>query len=113
MTLRAALRQVPREQVEAARLAGASGFQVWRDVILPITSPAIIAGIAMTFVTAIGNFGISAMLGIPANIQMLPTLIYSKLSSFGPSILSEIAILAILIGLIAMIWRGVASPLCP
>nr|WP_321457336.1 iron ABC transporter permease [uncultured Cohaesibacter sp.] len=103
LTLRAALRQVPREQVEAARLAGASGFMVWRDIILPITSPALIAGIAMTFVTAIGNFGISAMLGIPANIQMLPTLIYSKLSSFGPSVLSEVAVLAILIGIIAAV----------
>ncbi|WP_319410251.1 iron ABC transporter permease [uncultured Cohaesibacter sp.] len=101
LTLRAALRQVPREQVEAARLAGAGGLAVWRDIILPITSPALIAGIAMTFVTAIGNFGISAMLGIPANIQMLPTLIYSKLSSFGPSVLAEVAVLAILIGLIA------------
>ena len=102
LTLRAALRQIPREQVEAARLAGANGYRVWRNIILPITSPALIAGIAMTFVTAIGNFGISAMLGIPANIQMLPTLIYSKLSSFGPSVLSEVAILAILIGLIAI-----------
>ncbi|WP_316859510.1 iron ABC transporter permease [uncultured Cohaesibacter sp.] len=103
LTLRAALRQVPREQVEAARLAGAHGLRVWRDVILPITSPALIAGVALTFVTAIGNFGISAMLGIPANIQMLPTLIYSKLSSFGPSILSEVAVLAILIGIIAAV----------
>ena len=103
LILRAALRQLPREQVEAARLAGASNWQVWRDIVLPITSPALIAGIAMTFVTAIGNFGIPAMLGIPANIQMLPTLIYSKLSSFGPSVLSEVAILAILIGLIATI----------
>ena len=101
LTLRAALRQVPREQVEAARLAGARGLVVWRDIVLPITSPALIAGVAMTFVTAIGNFGIPAMLGIPANFQMLPTLIYSKLSSFGPSILSEVAILAILIGVIA------------
>lgn len=101
LTLRAALRQIPREQVEAARLCGASGFAVWRDIIVPVTSPGLIAGLSMTFVTALGNFGISAMLGIPANIQMLPTLIYSKLSSFGPSVLSDVAILAMLTGAIA------------
>lgn len=102
LTLRANLRLLPREQVEAARLAGARGGRLWWQVILPLTSPGLIAGTAMAFVTALGNFGIQAMLGIPGNYITLPTLIYRKLSSFGPSALGEVSVLAMLIGVIAV-----------
>ncbi|OSQ35850.1 ABC transporter permease [Thalassospira mesophila] len=103
LTLRANLRLLPREQIEAARLAGARGGRLWWQVILPLTSPGLIAGTAMAFVTALGNFGIQAMLGIPGNYITLPTLIYRKLSSFGPSALGEVSVLAMLIGLIAVV----------
>lgn len=103
LILRANLRLIPREQIEAARLSGARVIRLWWDIILPITSPGLIAGAAMTFVTALGNFGIPAMLGIPANYEVLPTLIYARLTGFGPSVLSEVAILAILIAAIALI----------
>jgi iron(III) transport system permease protein len=102
LTLRANLRLLPREQIEAARLAGARGGRLWWQVILPLTSPGLIAGTAMAFVTALGNFGIQAMLGIPGNYITLPTLIYRKLSSFGPSALGEVSVLAMLIGVIAV-----------
>ncbi|KZC96686.1 MULTISPECIES: ABC transporter permease [Thalassospira] len=106
LTLRANLRMLPREQIEAARLAGARGGRLWWQIILPLTSPGLIAGTAMAFVTALGNFGIPAMLGIPANYSTLPTLIYQKLAGFGPSVLGEVSVLAMLIGMIAIL--GVA-----
>ncbi|MDP2696873.1 iron ABC transporter permease [Thalassospira sp.] len=106
LTLRANLRLLPREQIEAARLAGARGLRLWWQIILPLTSPGLIAGTAMAFVTALGNFGITAMLGIPAGYPTLPTLIYRKLAGFGPSVLGEVSVLAMLIGGIAII--GVA-----
>lgn len=106
LTLRANLRVIPSEQIEAARLAGVRGFRLWAQIVLPLSSPGLIAGTAMAFVTALGNFGITAMLGIPAGYQTLPTLIYQKLSGFGPSVLGEVSVLAMLIGLIAII--GVA-----
>ncbi|NIY77278.1 iron ABC transporter permease [Thalassospira sp. HF15] len=102
LTLRANLRMLPREQIEAARLAGARGGRLWWQIILPLTSPGLIAGTAMAFVTALGNFGIPAMLGIPAGYQTLPTLIYQKLAGFGPSVLGEVSVLAMLIGAIAI-----------
>lgn len=102
LTLRANLRMLPSEQIEAARLAGARGGRLWWQIILPLTSPGLIAGTAMAFVTALGNFGITAMLGIPANYATLPTLIYQKLAGFGPSVLGEVSVLAILIGAIAI-----------
>ncbi len=101
LTLRAGLRAIPQEVVEAARVSGARGLRVWWQVIVPLCLPSLAAGVAITFVTALGNFGIPAMLGIPAGYVTLPTLIYQKLAGLGTSVLAEVAVLAILIGFIA------------
>lgn len=102
LTLRAGLRQIPADLVEAARISGAGGWRVWRQVVLPLCLPSLAAGAAMTFVTALGNFGIPAMLGIPARYSTLPTLIFQRLVGMGPSVLPEVAVLALLIGAVAI-----------
>ncbi len=101
LALRAGLRSMPRELVEAARAAGAKRFKVLRDVVLPLTLPPLIAGTALAFVSAVGNFGIPALLGIPARYIVLPTLIYQRLANFGPKVIAETAALSILVGAIA------------
>ncbi len=101
LALRAGLRSMPREMVEAARTCGAGHLRVLADIVLPLMTPALVAGTALAFVSAIGNFGIPAMLGIPINYSTLPVLIYQRLSGFGPSIISEVAVLSILVGVIA------------
>ena len=102
LTLRAGLRAIPQEAVEAARISGAKGLRVWWQIIVPLCLPSLAAGIAITFVTALGNFGIPAMLGIPAGYATLPTLIYQKLAGLGTSVLAEVAVLAMLIGCVAI-----------
>ena len=102
LTLRAGLRAIPQEVVEAARISGARGLQVWWHIIVPLCLPSLAAGIAITFVTALGNFGIPAMLGIPAGYSTLPTLVYQRLSGLGSSVLAEVAVLAMLIGFVAI-----------
>lgn len=101
LAMRAGLRGLPREIVEAARASGAGIARVLRDVVIPVMTPALVAGAALAFVSAVGNFGIPALLGIPARYTVLPTLIYQRLSSFGPTIISEVAVLSIVVGLIA------------
>ncbi|SHM73961.1 ABC transporter permease [Roseibium suaedae] len=102
LTLRAGLRMIPGDLVEAARIAGARGWRVWAQIVLPLSLPSLAAGAAMTFVTALGNFGIPAMLGIPARYSTLPTLIYQRLAGMGQSVLAEVAVLALLIGMVAI-----------
>lgn len=101
LALRAALRQVPRDLVEAAQTAGAGRWRILRTIILPLSLPGIASGTALAFVAALGNFGVPALLGIPAGIPVLPTLIYRRLAGFGASVLPEVAVLAVLIGAIA------------
>ncbi len=101
VTVWAGLRYVPRSLVEAAQMDGASAAQIVRRVLLPALRPSLIAAGLLAFVAGVGNFGIPALMGLPANYLTLPTLIYRRLSSFGPSVLSDMAALALVVALIA------------
>jgi iron(III) transport system permease protein len=102
LLVRAGLRKLPRELVEAARAGGAGWFTVLGTIVLPLMTPSIMAAAALAFVSCVGNFGIPAFLGIPANYLVLPTLIYQRLAGGGPAVLGEAAFLSVLIGVIAM-----------
>jgi ABC-type spermidine/putrescine transport system permease subunit I len=102
LLVRAGLRKLPRELVEAARAGGAGWFTVLVTIVLPLMTPSIMAAAALAFVSCIGNFGIPAFLGIPANYLVLPTLIYQRLAGGGPAVLGETAFLSVLIGVIVM-----------
>ncbi|MBA8908185.1 MULTISPECIES: ABC transporter permease [Aminobacter] len=102
LLVRAGLRKLPRELVEAARASGAGWFTVLRTIVLPLMTPSVVAAAALAFVSCVGNFGIPAFLGIPANYLVLPTLIYQRLAGGGPAVLGDAAFLSVLIGLIAM-----------
>jgi iron(III) transport system permease protein len=101
LALRAGLRSMPRELVEAARACGAGRWRVLKDVVVPLTLPPLVAGAALAFVSSVGNFGIPALLGIPGRFLTLPTLIYQRLANFGPGVIAETAALSILVGVIA------------
>ena len=101
LTVRAGLRALPDELVEAARAAGARPLRLTFGIVLPLLRPALLAGAALAFVSAIGNFGVPALLGIPGRYTMLTTFIYQRLNGFGPSVLGEVALLAALLALLA------------
>ncbi len=102
----AALRAMPREMTEAARIAGARAPRLLRRILLPLLAPTLLAGFMLAFVSALGNFGILAILGIPARYTTLPVLIWRRLSSFGPSVLNDVAVIAILLALVAVVAIG-------
>jgi len=107
LTVRAGLLNLSPEVIEAARVCGASPRSILRRVILPLVLPALVAGGALAFVSAIGNFGIPAFLGIPGDYLVLPTLIYRELSGFGPSAIPSALVLSALVALLAALGMGV------
>lgn len=101
LSVRAGLRTVPRNLVEAARTAGAGPLRIVIDVVLPLLRPAMVGGGALAFVSSIGNFGVPALLGIPGRYTLLTTLIYQRLSGFGPRVLGEVGTLALILAVLA------------
>lgn len=101
ITLWSGLRRVPHSLVEAAQLEGAGPGSIVLRILLPVLRPQLIAAALLAFVAGIGNFGIPALLGLPVNYLTLPTLIYRRLSSFGPAELPEAAALSVLVALVA------------
>lgn len=103
LTLRAGLRTLPRALIEAGLAGGGGPFTVLRTIVLPLMTPPLVAGIALSFVSCLGNFGIPALLGIPGNYLVLPTLIYQRLAGLGPGVLADVSVLSMLIGFIAVV----------
>ncbi|MDE3027306.1 MAG: iron ABC transporter permease, partial [Paracoccaceae bacterium] len=102
LVLLSALRRLPRELVDAARISGARPSRVLLSILLPVSAPSLIAAYALAVVSTLGNFGIPALLGIPGRYLTMPVLIWRRLSAFGPSMLADVAVLSALLGILAI-----------
>ena len=67
ITVEAALRSVDRRYEDAAATLGAGRFEVFRRVTLPLIRPGLIAGAALAWARALGEFG--ATITFAGNIQ--------------------------------------------
>ncbi|PZX51725.1 ABC transporter permease [Cereibacter changlensis] len=101
LAVRAGLAGIPADLVEAARVGGAGTLRITTWIILPLCLPQMLAGAMLAFSAAVGNFGIPALLGIPGRFPMLTTLIYQRLNGFGPTVLGQVAVLALALILLA------------
>lgn len=106
LTLRTNILAIPQDLIEIARLQGASFRTVLKTIILPLCKNSLAAASAIAFISALGNFGIPAMLGIPISYYVLPTLIYQKMANFGHNMINEVASLSLLITILALAVVG-------
>lgn len=102
LALAALLRRVPGEVVLAARGLGATPEAALRRAVWPLLAPGLLAGAGLAYVAALGNFGVGALLGIPARFTVLPVLIWQRLSSGGAASLAQAASLAVLLAAMAL-----------
>ena len=101
----AAMRQTPHEQLEAAHLEGANGWQIFRHVTVPSILPTIALMVAMVTIFSFLTFDYAYLLtsGGPAHsTEMLSTLAYGaafRTFEFGKA--AAIALFMSLFGLLA------------
>ncbi len=105
----AGLKRIPRSIVEAARVDGTSPGRITTGLVLPLLRPHLVSAGLLAFVAGAGNFGIPALLGLPVNYLTLPTLIYRRLSSFGPQVIGDVAALGVLVAAVAGVCVLVSS----
>ena len=101
--VQSSLRALPADLLEAARVSGASRSLTIRRIVLPLLAPSMIGAATLSFIAALGNFGINALVGVPARYTTLPVLMWQKLSSFGPDVLDEVAAIATILAILALI----------
>jgi sulfate transport system permease protein len=93
-TLQPVLEDVNRELEEAAATLGATRWQTFTKVILPILTPALLTGFALAFARALGEYG--SVIFIAGNMPMIseitPLLIFTKLEQYDYAGATAIAV---------------------
>jgi iron(III) transport system permease protein len=94
-----ALRNMDPSLEEAAEISGASPFATLFSVTFPLIMPAIVSGMLLSFIVMLGIYGIPAVLGAPANLNVLTTYIF-KLTNWSPPLYNTAAAVAIILMLV-------------
>ena len=103
------LLELDRDMEEAAESLGARQRTVFRRIILPSLTPAILAGSALGFARAVGEFGSLVLLtgNIPFKTQAASVFIFSQVESddvTGAAAVSVVLLAISLLVLLAMGW---------
>jgi sulfate/thiosulfate transport system permease protein len=102
------LLELDREMEQAAESLGASRITVFRRIILPNLTPAIIAGAGLAFARAIGEFGSLVLItgNIPFETQAASVFIFSRVESDDPVGASAVSVLLLVVALVVLLFFG-------
>lgn len=99
------LESIEPEVEEAAQLLGASRWQTFLRVILPLLTPAMITGFALAFARALGEYGSVVFVSgnMPFRTEIAPVLIVARLEEFAYSEATAIAVVLLAISFATLI----------
>jgi sulfate transport system permease protein len=103
-TVQPTLIELDRDMEEAAASLGASNWTIFRTIVLPNLRPAILAGAALAFARAIGEFGSLVLLA--GNIQIASIYIFAKIGSGDQSGAAAVSIVLLLISIVILLVLG-------
>lgn len=92
----------------AARASGANAWVSFRTVTFPLLRPAILAAAALSFIAAASDFGVPAVLAIPARYSTITTQIYRAMAFASGGLADPITLSALLI-VVALVVLGAAA----
>jgi sulfate transport system permease protein len=99
------LMEVDREMEEAAASLGAGSFTTFRRIILPNVMPAIVAGSALGFARAVGEFGSIVLISgnIPFKTQVASVFIFGQIESDNTAGAAAVSVVLLLLSVIILI----------
>ncbi len=104
-TVQPVLEDSEKELEEAATSLGATRWQIFRHVILPAITPALLTGFAMAFARAIGEYG--SVIFIAGNMPMVseitPLIIIGKLEQYDYAGATAVAVVMLLFSFIMLL----------
>jgi len=102
------LLELDREMEQAAESLGARKLTVFRRIILPNLTPAIIAGAGLAFARAVGEFGSLVLItgNIPFKTQAASVFIFSQVESDAPIAASAVSVVLLVVALVVLLFFG-------
>jgi molybdate transport system permease protein len=98
IVVEAGLRSLDQRYEEAAATLGARRFTTFRRVVLPLIAPSVIAGAALTWARALGEFGATILFAgnLQGKTQTMPLAIFIELqTNLGGAIALSLVLLAL------------------
>jgi len=105
------LLELDTEMEQAAESLGAGKLTVFRRIVLPNLTPAIIAGAGLAFARAVGEFGSLVLItgNLPFKTQAASVLIFSLVESDAPQSAAAVSMVLLLIALVVLLFFGWVS----
>lgn len=93
------LLELDREMEHAAASLGASNITIFRRIILPNLLPAILAGVALAFARAIGEFGSVVLIAgnLPGKTEVASVYIFGQIESYDPTAAAAVSVVLLVI----------------
>ncbi len=107
MLLTPAFRNMDAALEEASTTVGGSTLRTFRHIIIPIMAPAILVAFIFSMIRSLESFEIELILGLPAGIDVMGTLIYRYANSAPPDFSSASVIGALMLAMLVpfVIWQ--------
>jgi sulfate/thiosulfate transport system permease protein len=104
-TVQPVLEDLDVEIEEAAASLGASRWQTFTRVILPVLSPALLTGFALAFARALGEYGSVVFISgnLPMRTEITPLLIITKLEQYDYAGATAVAVVMLVVSFILML----------
>lgn len=97
-----AVKNLPDEYDEAARILGAPSRSRIRRIVLPLLRPAVISASTLIFAKALGEFGVAYVLGTPGGFSVLSTTLYQSISTQQGGVAAVIAAVMVVLGAVSL-----------
>ena len=97
------LRRFDSQLEDSARILGATRWQIAMQVLVPLMRPAILSAAILVFAKCIGDFGVTYVLGLPVQFDVLATSLYRSIGSRQTGVAGVLAGSIMLIGITALL----------
>jgi sulfate transport system permease protein len=103
--------ELDREMEEAAASLGARGRTIFRRIVLPNLAPAILAGIALAFARAIGEFGSLVLISgnIPFETEVASVFIFGQIESGTQTGAAAVSVVLLALALAVLFVIGLVA----
>jgi molybdate transport system permease protein len=103
--LQTGLEAIERDLIEAARVMGASRWQVWQRVVMPLLRRSVLTGCVLTFAHTVGEFGVIMMIGgnIAGETRVASIALYDEVQALNYATAHQYALVLLALSFVMLV----------